>query len=150
MRNGVRIFVSLWYLLGWTAHVYLGIFAPEIYRPFGKTALLPTCTNIWVDFIMPYITVWTFTLAAFEILVGILIVSKGSWVKAGLILSILFNIFLVQLGLGYSVNDGWQSFLVNRLPNIVFILIQAPLLWGQDQRSIPEVIRTRFGVWKHN
>jgi hypothetical protein len=39
-------------------------------------------------------------LAAFEMAVGILILSKDRYVKIGLIASVLFNLFLVQLGLG--------------------------------------------------
>jgi hypothetical protein len=144
MRNAVRVFVALWYLLGWLSHVYLGVFAPETYRLFGETALVSAYTSLWLNFMMPYITFFALGLAVFEIIVGCLLVSKGKWVKRGVILSILFNLFLVQMGLGYSTVDVWQSFYVNRLPNLLFIALQIPLLWGWDDYSIPEVIQKRI------
>jgi len=144
MRNIVRTFVALWYLLGWLSHVYLGLFAPETYRPFGETALIPACTTFWHSIVMPHITVFALFLAAFEVLVGCLLISKEKWVKIGLIFSILFNLFLVQIGLGYPAPNPLTNFLVNRLPNLLFIALQIPLLWGWDERSALEVIRVRF------
>lgn len=38
MKNVVRTFVALWYLLGWMSHVYLAFANPEMYRNFGETA----------------------------------------------------------------------------------------------------------------
>ncbi len=144
MRNIMRLFVALWYLLGWLSHVYFGLFAPEIYRPLGETALIPAYANLWQSLVMPYITFFTLVLAVFQVLVGCLLISKGRWVKIGLSLSILFNLFLVQMGLGFPAPDLWSSFLVNRLPNLLFIALQVPLFWGWDEHSIPEVIRRRF------
>lgn len=144
MRNSVRLFVALWYLLGWLSHVYLGLFASETYRPLGETALIPAYIGFWQNIVMPYITAFALGLAAFEVLVGCLLISKGKWVKTGLVFSMLFNLFLVQMGLGYPAADPWSSFLVNRLPNLLFIALQVPLLWGRDEYSIAEVMRHRF------
>jgi len=143
LRTGLRVFVSLWYLLGWLSHVYLGLFGPEHYRRLGETALIPGYTSFWNTIVMPHITVFALLLAGFEILVGGLLVSKGNWVKAGLILSIMFNVFLVQMGLGIHRSDPLVSFLFNRLPNLIFIFIQVPLLWGGDKLTILERIRNR-------
>ena len=144
IRNVVRTFVALWYLLGWLLHVYLGLSAPETYRLFGETALISACTIFWHNIVMPYITVFALLLAAFEVLVGCLLISKEKWVKIGLIFSILFNLFLVQMGLGYPAPDPLTNFLVNRLPNLIFIALQIPLLWGWDERSVLECVRDRF------
>lgn len=144
MRIGIRSFVALWYLLGWISHVYLGLFAPTTYRSFGETALFPAYTNLWQKFVMPHITFYTLLLAVFEIVVGYLLVSKGMAVKIGVICSILFNIFLVQMGLGYIANDRWQSFMINRAPNMIFVGLQMPLLWGWDEKSVSEAIKGWF------
>jgi hypothetical protein len=144
VRNIIRGFIALWYLLGWLLHVYLGLFAPETYQPFGETALIPAYTNFWQNFVMPHITVFALVLAVFEVLVGCLLIGKGKRVKTGLILSILFILFLLQMGLGYPVTDPWSSFLVNRLPNLVFLAVQVPLFWGWDEYSLPEAFRRRF------
>ncbi len=142
MRTAVRIFVSLWYLVGWMVHVYLGIFRPEIYRGFGATALIPGYAGLWQGVVMPNITLAALVLAGFEIGVGCLLVWRGKWAKVGLAFSIAFNLFLVQMGLGMPREGAMEDFLTNRLPNLVFIALQAPLLvWGWDERSVWEVVR---------
>ncbi len=141
LRTFARSFVALWYLLGWLSHVYLALFAPETYRVLGSTALVPGVTNLWGSLIMPNITVFALLLAVFEILVGGLLISQGRWVKVGLALSLLFNAFLVQLGLGYPTSSTLNDFMVNRLPNLVFMGLQIPLLWGQDNQSLLVALR---------
>lgn len=144
MRDIVRLLITPWYLLGWLSHVYLGLYNPEIYHPFGQTALIPAFADFWYGVVMPHITVFALLLAAFEVMVGILLVSKGTWVKVGLVLSIAFGLFLIQLGLAYPASDRFSDFLVNRLPNLLFLFLQIPLLWGQDKRSLFEAIRGWF------
>ncbi len=148
MRNVVRLLVVPWYLLGWISHVYLGVFAPETYRVFGGTALIRGYAALWEQVVMVYITFFALLLAGFEIATGCLLASKGKWVKVGLAASILFNLFLVQMGLGYPAGDAGSDFLVNRLPNLVFVALQLPLLWGWDERSLPEAIRGWFSKGK--
>ncbi len=136
-----RAFIALWYLLGWVSHVYLGLFSPGMYRAFGDTALIPGYTAFWRSVMMPSISFFAVLLAVFEITVGALLISKGKWVKYGLVCSLLFNLFLVQMGLSYMTSDPWSGFLVNRLPNIIFIVLQIPLLWGKYEQSLPHIIR---------
>ncbi len=122
MRNGIRLLVAPWYLLGWLSHVYLGLSAPEeTYGHLGEAALFPAYTTLWRDLVMPNITFFALLLAAFEIAVGVLLVGKGKRVK-----------------------DRWQSFLFNRLPTLMMVALQVPLLWGRYERSLPEVIWIRL------
>lgn len=144
MKNIIRSFVALWYLLGWVSHVYLGLFSPDTYRLFGETALIPAYTAFWKNFMMPNITIFALILAVFEIVVGSLLISKKKWVKIGLVLSILFNLFLVQMGLSYPSPNPLSHFLVNRSPNLIFIALQVPLLWVSFESSIVEVMRARL------
>jgi hypothetical protein len=141
MKDIIRLFIASWYLLGWVLHVYLGLNNPGIYRPFGQTALIPAFTTCWYRSVMPQITALALLLAAFELVVGILLIGKGRWVKIGLALGIAFNLFLVQLGLSYPAPDGLADFLVNRLPNLLFIVLQIPLFWGKYTISLPAVVR---------
>lgn len=134
MRKVIRWIVAPWYLLGWLVHVYLGFCNPDMYAVFGNTAIIPGYANFWSGMIMPSITFFALLLAGFEIMVGGLLISKGKYVKAGVILSILFNLFLIQMGLGFPAASVWQDFLVNRLPNLIFLVIQLPLLRGRDER----------------
>ena len=144
MREVIRLLIAPWYLLGWVIHVYLGLFNPEIYRSFGKTSLIPMFAQFWDGVVMPQITVFAILLAAFELVVGILLISKQRWVKIGLALSITFNLFLVQLGLSYPAPYGLSDFLVNRLPNLIFIVMQIPLFRGQHTTWLHMVILDWF------
>jgi hypothetical protein len=141
MRKVIRLFVAPWYLLGWLSHVYLSLTNPQIYAVFGDTALIPGYTGLWKSMVMPSITFFAFLLAGFEILVGYLLLSEGKWAKTGVVLSILFNLFLIQMGLGIPAKSGLQDFLSNRLPNLIFLAIQLPLLWGLDEWLIPKPLR---------
>jgi len=144
MRNVLRVFIALWYLLGWMSHVYLVFSAPETYQIFGNTAMLPAYVHFWQNIIMPHITILALLLAGFELIVGAMLISKGKWVKTGLVLSIMFNLFLVQMGLGIESADPLSHFSFNRLPNLIFIVLQIPLFWGQYNYSIPEWIQYKF------
>lgn len=93
--------------------------------------------------IMPNIVFFALSLAAFELLVGLLLVGKGKQVKSGLMLSILFNLFLVQLGLSGQATDRVSDFLINRLPNLVFVAIQTPLLFCTFDRSLLKILVSR-------
>ena len=144
MRDAIRLLIVPVYLLGWLSHVYLGLNSPEVYRAFGQTALIPAFSSFWYDVVMPRMAAFALALAAFELVVGVLLIGKGKWVKIGLALSITFNLFLVQLGLAYPAPDGRSDFLVNRLPSLVVIALQIPLFWGQYTSSLPAVVRGWF------
>ena len=141
MRNLARIFFAAWYLSGWLVHVTFAVRNPSIYRRFGDTALVPLLNLRWRTTIMPNITFFALLLAVFEAVTGALILGKGMFVKTGLVMSILFNLFLVTLGLGDTQSTGLKSFLTNRFPNILFAVLQLPLLLLSFDRSISQELR---------
>jgi len=143
MKNWFRILVAVWYLLGWIPIVYLGFANPETYRALGDTALIPGFDLIWQDFAMPRITVLALLLAVFELAVGLLLITKGKWVKLGLVLSIGFSLFLIQLGLSIPAEDLSMDIYFNRFPNIVFVFLQLYLVFQSYPETIYEVIRER-------
>ncbi len=110
----------------------------------GETALIPAYIRFWQNFIMTNITFFALLLAGFEIMVGLLLIYKGKWVKIGLVFSILFNLFLVQMGLGITPLTPAGDFLINRVPNLIFILLQVPLFWDRYEQTIPEIIRRKW------
>jgi hypothetical protein len=127
--RALRVFVAAWYLFGWMSHVYFGLVIPRIYAPFGDTALIPGFRAFWHMAVMPHITACALALAAFEMAVGcLLLLGRDRWFEAGLVLSILFNLFLVQMGLGYPAATPWMDFLANRAANLLFIALQIPLV----------------------
>jgi hypothetical protein len=106
--------------------------------------MLPAYMHFWQNIIMPHIALFALLLAGFELTVGIMLISKGKWVKTGLVFSIMFNLFLVQMGLGIEASDPLTYFLLNRLPNLILIALQIPLFCGKDNFSIPEWIQYKF------
>ncbi len=147
MKNIARLFFALWYLLGWMAHVYVGIWSPYTYNDFSKTAIFPPFQWIWLNVIIPHITFFALLLAVIEIITGLLLISKGKWVKVGVTLSLIFNLFLVVLGLSWPAESAYLDFVRNRLPMLVFAVAQIPLLWMQFDCSLPEVIRDKFNTF---
>jgi hypothetical protein len=136
VANAARIFFALWYLGGTLVHLYAGRFDNGIYRVFGETSLLPFARDLWATLIVPNIALFTLLLAAFELTTGVLILSKGKYVKLGLAMSILFNLYLVQQGLGSVQPDLMSDFLANRAVNLVFAALQVPLFWVRFDRPI--------------
>jgi hypothetical protein len=106
ISNVARVFFALWYLLGSLVHVKFGLTNNHIYEPFGRTSLFAAFGELWTRMVMPHIAFFALLLAAFEMAVGILLLSKGRYVKIGLTASVLFNLFLVQLGLGSPEIQG--------------------------------------------
>jgi hypothetical protein len=144
MKNFLRGFIALWYLLGWISHVYLGLFSPATYRAFGNTALFPFIKTLWQNWIFPHITLCALILAVFEIAVGLMLIDRGKWVKYGLALSVAFNLCLVLLGLGSSATSFGNDLLMNRLPNLIFIVLQIPLFWATFEVSIADLIKSKL------
>ena len=147
--NAARLFFALWYLLGSLVHLTIGLTNNYIYARFGTTSLLAVSRKLWGSTVMPHITSCILLLAAFEMVTGILILSHGKYVKIGLGASAMFNLFLVQLGLGYpEIPWSGRDFLLNRMPNVLFVLLQLPLFWVYFGESFPEFLRASLLNWR--
>jgi hypothetical protein len=139
------VFFALWYLGGSLIHIKYGLTQGHIYEAFGKTCLVDFCRELWSAHIMPHITFFALLLAVFELAIGVMILSKGMLVKSGLAASVIFNLFLVLLGLGYPQPPGTlEDFLQNRFITLVFILMQLPLFTIRFDRSVPALVWSRF------
>jgi hypothetical protein len=145
--NAARLFFALWYLLGSLLHVAYGLNDNHIYAIFGRTSLFPFFREAWTVVVMPHIISFALLLAVFEMITGILMLSKGRYAVAGLAASVLFNLFLVQLGLGYQeVPWSAKDILLNRTSTSLFALLQCPLFWVRFDQSLPEFLR----LWWHH
>lgn len=142
--NAARVFFALWYLLGSLLHVWYGLTNNHVYEILGRTAIFSVSRTLWAAVVMPHITSFALLLAAFEMTTGILILSKGKLAWIGLAASILFNLFLVQLGLGFP-EAPWsgRDFLLNRLSCSLFAILQLPLFWVRFDSSFPGFLRLR-------
>jgi len=142
--NAARLFFALWYLLGSLVHVKYGLTNNHIYEIFGRTSMFVVSRELWASVVMPHVTYFALLLAAFEMATGILILSKGRLARIGLAASVLFNLFLVQLGLGFpEVLWSGRDFVLNRLTCLLFAILQLPLFWVSFDLSFPGFLHTR-------
>ncbi len=143
--NAWRVFIAVWYLGGCVIHFLCAIFQPYAYARLERGPLYPLMGRVWIEFFIPHIVSFAVLLAIIELAVGIMLLSRNGAVRIALTVSLLFNLFLVQLGLGFSAPPGsMDDFVHNRLSNVLFILIQLPLYWVHFDRSLAAVIRARF------
>lgn len=148
--NAARLFFALWYLLGSLSHVWYGLTKNHVYEILGGTSIFAVSRTLWATVVMPHITFFALLLAAFEMTTGILILSKGKMVLIGLAASVLFNIFLVQLGLGFKeVPWSGRDFLLNRLSCTAFGILQLPLFWVRFDLSFPTFLRAGHQLRSH-
>jgi hypothetical protein len=133
-------------LTGKPDYVKYGLTNNHIYEAFGTTSLFAASRDLWISVVMPHVVFFALLLAAFELTTGILILSKGRYVTIGLAASVLFNLFLVQLGLGFpEIPWTGRDFLLNRLPTLLFALLQLPPFWVHFDKSLPDLLSTRLG-----
>ena len=143
--NAARLFFALWYLLGSPSHVFYGITNNQIYEIFGRTSIFAISRELWASVVMPHITFFALLLAVFEMTTGILILSKDRLARIGLGASVLFNLFLVQLGVGFpEARWSGRDFLLNRLFCSLFAFLQLPLFWVRFDLSFPGFLRARL------
>lgn len=142
--NAARVFFALWYLLGSLLHVWYGLTNNHIYEIFGRTPIFAVSRTLWATVVMPHITFFALLLAVFEMTTGILILSKGKLAWIGLAASVLFSLFLVQLGLGFpEAPRSGRDFVLNRLSCLLFAMLQLPLFWVRFDLSLPGFFRAR-------
>jgi hypothetical protein len=130
--NIVRVLFGFMLLAGAAVNTYLGLTRPDLYASFADAALLKLYNSLWQSLILPYLGVWLALVVAFELTTGLLILSRGVWVKVGLAAALLFFLFLVPF--------WWQG---GALINVLFIVVVAWLLRYDYDRSILDIIAGR-------
>ena len=133
LSNIVRIILGIIYLMGALINLLFAMQNPGIYQTFSDFAVIPFYKTLWGSLVMPNITICLLPVIAFEIIMVILILSKGSLVKIGLMGGIAFNLMLIPFWW-----SGWA------LINLAMALIQILLLRGKYEATIWEILRSRF------
>jgi hypothetical protein len=130
--NILRIIFGFILLAGAAANTAMGLAQPDLYTSFADVALLVLYRDLWQSLVLPYLGIWLALVVAFELTTGLLILSRGVWVKVGLAAALLFFLFLVPF--------WWQG---GALINVLFIVIVAWLLRYDYDRSILDIIAGR-------
>ena len=132
IANVVRIIFGFVLLAGAVTNAFLALTQPEIYTSFADTAIVPVYRELWQSLVMPYLGFWLGLTVLFELTMGILLLSKGVWVKGGLVAAILFFLLLVPF--------WWEG---GAGINIVFAVIVVLLLRYDYDASVIDLIRRR-------
>lgn len=130
-REVVRMVLGSIYLFGAAVNLWFTLFNPQVYHGFADSAITAYKT-LWDSVVIPNLTSWLVLVIIFEITVGTLILSKGNFVKIGLVCSIVFNTFLIPFWW-----FGWS------LINLFLVLVQLPLLRGEYGSSVIQILGCR-------
>lgn len=94
-----RLVIGFVYLFGAPTHVYFAVFDPDGYR--GMSEWAPPITSVsrtfWDSWFVPNARVLALLLAAAELTIAILILSRDSWTRLGLAAAALFHVALAAI-----------------------------------------------------
>jgi hypothetical protein len=97
--NAARIFLGFFFIvMGIGFHVVLILLNPHGYDGFSTSAFLPLYRWGFRAIVMPYPLAFALVAAAFEITVGLLMLSKRQYTKPALIAGSLFLLAITPLG----------------------------------------------------
>lgn len=125
MKKFVQYALGLFYLVGGPLiHLYCLNFNHPIYAGMADTAW-PLYRTIWTGTILPFLTPWVTLLILFEVVSGLLMLSRyrkmASW---GQFLGLLFNLFLVPF--------WWVPF---NSPNLLLAALHGLLFWAERRQG---------------
>lgn len=92
-----RLFLVLWYIpLGITLHGLAAISGdPNAYQYFADNALLPVYQTLFRAVVPLNVSLFATSFAVTELILGLLLMGKGSAVRIGLLVSAVFQILLI-------------------------------------------------------
>lgn len=126
--NAGRIVVGLFFLvMAIGVNVVTVLVDPDSYIGLGAGSFIPLYRWVFTDLVALAPALFVLPVAAFEIAVGLLMLSKGTYVKWGLIGGIAFLLAITPLGV-------WT------LGNPIMAVAMAVLLRNEYNRSLLEVL----------
>lgn len=133
--NILRIIFGLFYLAAAVFNfTYTSRNPQPLYDWFAENALIPFYKDFLLSVVVPNLDSIILLVVVFEIVVGVLILSKQNFVKMGLSLGIIWALFLVPLlPIGPPM-----------LTNLILASLQAFLLRKEYDKSFLEILRSKF------
>jgi len=92
--------LSVAFFAGAGANLIMLLVAPEIYKGFADLSFLPLYQSLWRRVVVPHLSVWVALLVAFEVGLGVLLLSPDPYARLGLISASVFTVFLVPFWWG--------------------------------------------------
>ncbi|MFN8421727.1 MAG: hypothetical protein U0528_21145 [Anaerolineae bacterium] len=123
------MFLGAWYLpIGVVLHSIVILSGnPQAYAGIAEGSFLPVYQVFFAGIVPQNIVLWATLAAVFELVVGVLIFSSGRAAKLGLLLSLVFQIFLIPMG-------AWGVI------NVLLVVISAMLLQNNYDKNMVTVL----------
>ena len=130
--NAGRIFIGIFFLaMAIGVNVVTVFVDPDSYVGLGAGSFIPLYRWVFTNFVALAPPLFVLPVAAFQIVIALLMLSKGHYAKWGLIGGIIFLIAITPLGV-------WT------LGNPIMAVAMAFLLTKEYDRSFVETLRLRF------
>jgi len=130
--NAGRIFIGIFFLaMAIGVNVVTAFIDPDSYVGLGAGSFIPLYRWVFTNFVALAPPLFVLPVAAFQIVIALLMLSKGNYAKWGLIGGIIFLIAITPLGV-------WT------LGNPIMAVAMAFLLTKEHDRSFVETLRLRF------
>ncbi|AKK04790.1 DoxX protein [Corynebacterium mustelae] len=142
-RSIVRTLFAVIFISGGFSHLVLGRTHPESYAVFGDTALIPSLSNLWSDFVMPNIGWLTIVLGCYEVVAGVLLLMSRSKARLGAYMMLAFLGFITIVGYGFPTTSIVEDLLKNRIITIVMALLLIPVVLESSPKSWR-------AMWRHS
>ena len=132
--NMTRIFLGFFFLvMAIGINIVTVLVAPQSYIEMGKDALIPLYRWFFLNIVSLNPALFVLPVAAYQITIALMMLSKKKYVKMGLIGGIIFLVLVAPLG-------------IESVPNVVLAGALGLLLRREFDTSFLESIRAKFGA----
>ena len=100
LRDAGRLLFAVAFFVGAAVNAIMLLVSPELYQGFADLSFFCLYKSLWRRLIVPNLQVWIALVVAFEMGIGVLLLSADPFARLGLILSLAFALFLVPLWWG--------------------------------------------------
>ena len=130
--NAARIFLGFFFLaMAIGINVVTVLIAPQSYIEMGKNALIPFYRWVFLNIISLNPALFVLPIAAYQIIIALMMLSKKKHVTIGLIGGIIFLVGIAPLG-------------VESLPNLVLAVALGSLVRKEFDTTFLESMRAKF------
>jgi hypothetical protein len=137
--NFLRYFWASVFLGGAALNLVLTIASPEGYAKAVLFAWPPSLQGFWDSTVAPNIRLFLAAFVVIEVVLGLMLINQGRYVKYGAAGACIFGAGLLFLGPGAIAGQE----VVARVPNLVFEAMMLALLLGRYEKTLWETLRLR-------
>ena len=127
-----RIALAALFAMGAIANVIMVAVQPDLYQDFASLALVPFYRQAWEQFVLPNLVVAIMGVAAFELVLALLMVRPNPSARVGLALTAAFMLALVPF--------WWAG---GAVANVLLASFAAWLATGNYRSSAVQTLRRR-------